>query len=147
MSFRIAIVGFGAIGSYYGTKLAYGGSNVHFLKRGDLRAIRSTGLCIRGAGENFRLSEVNCYNSTKEIGPCDLVLIALKAISNPDLVDLVPPLLRPLEIEPIWGEPVRRATGVGANVPRLEIVYALLKSLGEAKRREKSAAKIASHSS
>ena len=53
----------------------------------------------------------------------------------------------PLEIEPIWGEPVRRATVVGANVPRLEIVYALLKSLGEAERREKSAAKIPSHSS
>ncbi len=95
MSFRIAIVGSGAIGSYYGAKLAYGGSNVHFLMRGDLRAIRSAGLCIRGAGENFRLSEVNCYNSTKEIGPCDLVLIAVKAISNPYLVDLVPPFLHP----------------------------------------------------
>jgi ketopantoate reductase len=139
MSFRIAIVGSGAIGSYYGAKLAYGGSNVHFLMRGDLRAIRSAGLCIRGAGENFRLSEVNCYNSTKEIGPCDLVLISVKATSNLDLVEL--------EIEPIWGEPVRRDTVVGANVPRLEIVYALLKSLGEAERREKSAAKIPSHSS
>jgi hypothetical protein len=42
---------------------------------------------------------------------------------------------------------VRRDTVVGANVPRLEIVYALLKSLGEAERREKSAAKIPSHSS
>ena len=52
---------------------------------------------------------------------------------------------RPLEIEPIWGEPVPSAFTVGANVPRLEVVYALLKSLGEAKRREKSTAKIASH--
>jgi ketopantoate reductase len=32
MGLRIAIVGFGAIGSYYGTKLAYGGSDVHFLE-------------------------------------------------------------------------------------------------------------------
>jgi 2-dehydropantoate 2-reductase len=44
-------------------------------------------------GENFRVAKVNCYNSTKEIGPCDLVLIAVKATSNADLVDLVPPLL------------------------------------------------------
>src|SRR5438552_13607097 len=36
---------------------------------------------------------------------------------------------RPLEIEAIWGEPLRRATAAGAPAPRLEIVYALLKSL------------------
>ena len=54
---------------------------------------------------------------------------------------------RPLEIEPISGEPQRRALTVGANVPRLEVVYALLKSLGETVREKKSAPKIASHSS
>jgi 2-dehydropantoate 2-reductase len=54
---------------------------------------------------------------------------------------------RPLEIEPILGEPRRRPVTVGANVPGLEVVYTLLKSLGEAKRGEKSAAKIATHSS
>ena len=36
---------------------------------------------------------------------------------------------RPLEIEAIWGEPLRRATAAGAPAPRLEIVYALLKAL------------------
>jgi 2-dehydropantoate 2-reductase len=40
---------------------------------------------------------------------------------------------KPLEIEAIWGEPLRRAAAAGANVPQLEIIYALLKSL-EAKR-------------
>jgi 2-dehydropantoate 2-reductase len=90
---RIAIVGSGAIGSYYGAKLAHGGKNVHFLMRGDLGEIRRCGLCVRGKGENFRVAKVDCYDSTEEIGPCDLVLIAVKATSNADLVDLVPPLL------------------------------------------------------
>jgi 2-dehydropantoate 2-reductase len=36
---------------------------------------------------------------------------------------------RPLEIEAIWGEPLRRAIAAGAPAPRLEIVYALLKTL------------------
>ncbi|PYI84161.1 MAG: hypothetical protein DMF09_09145 [Verrucomicrobia bacterium] len=36
---------------------------------------------------------------------------------------------KPLEIEAIWGEPLRRAAAAGANTPRLEIIYALLKSL------------------
>lgn len=90
---RIAIVGSGAIGSYYGAKLAHGGRDVHFLMRGDLSEIRRDGLSIHGKGENFRVAKVNCYNSTQEIGECDLVLIAVKATSNADLVDLVPPLL------------------------------------------------------
>jgi 2-dehydropantoate 2-reductase len=90
---RIAIVGSGAIGSYYGAKLAHGGSDVHFLIRGDLSEVSRSGLYVRGKGENFRVADVNCYNSTSEIGPCDLVLIAVKATSNADLIDLVPPLL------------------------------------------------------
>lgn len=93
MDFKIAVVGSGAIGSYYGAKLAHGGSDVHFLIRGDLSEVRRAGLYVRGKSENFRVAKVNCYNSTKEIGPCDLVLIALKSTSNCDLVDLVPPLL------------------------------------------------------
>lgn len=90
---RIAIVGSGAIGSYYGTKLAHGGCDVHFLMRGDLSLVRQKGIHVRGAGEDFRLEKVNCYNSTQEIGSCDLVIIAVKATSNTELVDLIPPLL------------------------------------------------------
>ena len=93
MGFRIAVVGSGAIGSYYGAKLAQVGSDVHFLMRGDLSAVRRDGIFVRGEGENFRVAKINCYNSTKEIGPCDLVIVAVKATSNSDLVDLVPPLL------------------------------------------------------
>jgi 2-dehydropantoate 2-reductase len=93
MGLRIAIVGSGAIGTYYGGKLAYAGSDVHFLMRADLTQVRRDGIFARGPGENFRVAKVNCYNSTKEIGPCDLVIVAVKATSNDDLVDLVPPLL------------------------------------------------------
>src|SRR2546430_9938285 len=93
MGLRIGIVGSGAIGMYYGGKLAQGGSEVHFLMRGDLSEVQRHGIFVRGEGENFRIARINCYNSTKEIGPCDLVIVAVKATSNPDLVDLIPPLL------------------------------------------------------
>lgn len=92
-NYRIAVVGAGAIGGYYGAKLAYAGRDVHFLMRGDLREVRRFGLRVRGKGENFRLAKVNCYTSTEAIGPCDLVLVALKTTSNSDLTSLVPPLL------------------------------------------------------
>jgi ketopantoate reductase len=109
MSFRIAIVGSGAIGSYYGAKLAYGAAE--FTRAGvQCTVVKNLPL------ERWRKLVWNAGG-------------------------------RPLEIEPIWGEPLRRATTVGANVPRLEVVYAFLKYLGEAERCEKSAAKIAGHSS
>jgi len=93
MALRIAVVGSGAIGTYYGAKLAHAGSDVHFLMRGDLGDVRRDGIFVRGEGENFRVAKINCYNSTKEIGPCDLVIVAVKATSNFDLVELIPPLL------------------------------------------------------
>ena len=93
MGLRIGIVGSGAVGTYYGAKLAYAGSDVHFLMRGDLTEVHRNGIFVRGEGENFHVAKVNCYNSTEEIGHCDLVIIALKATSNPDLVEIVPPLL------------------------------------------------------
>lgn len=93
MGLRIAVVGSGAIGSYYGGKLAAAGSDVHFLMRSDLSEPRRSGLRIHGLGEEIHLSKINCYNSTREIGPCDLVLIAVKATSNTEIVDVVPPLL------------------------------------------------------
>ena len=93
MGFRIAIAGSGAVGTYYGTKLTHGGSDVHFLMRGDLTEVRRDGIFVKGEGENFHVDKVNAYNSTSEIGPCDLVIIAVKATSNPEIVDLIPPLL------------------------------------------------------
>jgi 2-dehydropantoate 2-reductase len=94
MGLRIGIIGAGSVGTYYGAKLAHAGSDVHFLMRGDLSEVRRDGILVRGPGENFQVAKVNCYNSTKDIGPCDLVIVAIKATSNGDLVDLVPPLFR-----------------------------------------------------
>jgi 2-dehydropantoate 2-reductase len=91
---KIGIVGAGAIGTYYGAKLARVGSDVHFLMRGDLSEVRRNGIFVKGDGENFRVEKVNAYSSTNEIGPCDLVIIAVKATSNAEIVDLVPPLLQ-----------------------------------------------------
>jgi 2-dehydropantoate 2-reductase len=92
-SFRIAVVGAGAIGCYYGAKLASLGRDVRFLMRGDVEEIRRFGIRIRGKGEDSSLTKVNYHASADEIGPSDLVLIAVKATSNGDLLTLIPPLL------------------------------------------------------
>lgn len=92
---RIAVVGSGAVGCYYGGKLAQFGREVHFLMRSDLEHVRKHGLRILSKQGNVHLPKVNCHASTGEIGPVDLVLIAVKSTANEALDDLIPPLLKP----------------------------------------------------
>jgi 2-dehydropantoate 2-reductase len=92
-SLRIAVVGTGAVGSFYGGKLAVGGRDVHFLVRGGFDQIKRSGIRVRGKKENFHVVSAQVYQNPTEIGPCDLVLIALKATNNDVLLELIPPLL------------------------------------------------------
>ena len=92
---RIAVVGVGAVGGFYGAKLARRGLDVRFLMRSDLAHVREHGLRVHAAtGENIVLPEVRCFGDPREIGPCDAVLIAMKATANPALESVIPPLLK-----------------------------------------------------
>lgn len=91
---RIAVVGSGAVGSYYGGKLAATGHDVRFLMRADLETVQRQGLTIRSTeSPELVLNPVQAYGSTEEIGPVDLVMIALKTTANAALDTLIPPLL------------------------------------------------------
>ncbi|MGH7936913.1 MAG: 2-dehydropantoate 2-reductase [Chthoniobacterales bacterium] len=92
-NFRIAVLGAGAIGCYYGGKLARFGRDVHFLLRSDYEIVRKRGLRIRSKDENVHVPKINAYRSTEDIGPCDLVLVAVKTTANAELPLLVRPLL------------------------------------------------------
>lgn len=92
--YKIAVIGAGAVGCYYGGKLAQAGGNVHFLMRSDLAAVKQNGLTIHSPDGNFHLDPVHAYATTEEIGPCDLVVIAVKTTSNAVLEKLIPPLLK-----------------------------------------------------
>jgi len=91
---RVAIVGAGAVGSYYGARLAQHGLDVHFLLRSDFEAVRLRGLEIRSIAGDFLLPHPNLHPTTADIGPCDLVIIALKTTANQALLTLLPPLLQ-----------------------------------------------------
>ncbi len=93
MSWRIAIVGSGAIGLYYGGKLTAAGNDVRFLVRGDLGEFQRNGIRLMAANEDLRIPQINCYASTADIGPCDMVLVAVKTTSNDALADLLPPVI------------------------------------------------------
>ena len=92
---KIAVVGAGAVGCYYGGMLARAGRDVRFLMRVDLDAVRAHGLRIETRGESLRIPQVKAFATTREIGACDLVIIAVKATANPALEELLPPLIGP----------------------------------------------------
>lgn len=90
---RIAIVGSGALGLFYGGLLQRGGNEVHFLLRSDYDAIMRDGLTVHSINGDFRLPDVNGHKNTAEIGPVDLVLVGLKTFANQRLGELIWPLL------------------------------------------------------
>ena len=90
---RIAIIGAGALGLYYGSLLQRAGEDVHFLLRRDYEAIAKNGLTVESINGNFHLQPVNSYIDSSEIGTVDLVLIGLKTFNNDQMNLLVRPLV------------------------------------------------------
>ena len=90
---RYGIIGTGAIGGYYGAKLARAGQEVHFLLRSDYGYVKEHGLQVDSCDGSFHLADVNAYEHTEDMPPCDVVLVALKSVNNGKLQTLLPPLL------------------------------------------------------
>lgn len=87
---RIAVIGSGAVGCFYGARLAVRGHDVHFLMRRDLEAVRRHGLTIHSPDGDLHL-KAQAHGDPREIGPADLVLCALKATA----IDAAEALIRP----------------------------------------------------
>lgn len=93
MKLKYAIIGTGALGGYYGAKLAQTAKDVHFLFHSDYQFVKENGLKIDSVNGNFHLQQVNAYNTTQQMPVCDVVFVCLKTNNNRLLKDLLPPLL------------------------------------------------------
>jgi 2-dehydropantoate 2-reductase len=91
---KVAIVGCGAVGSYYGSLLSRAGREVHFLLRSDFAAVQRHGVSIQSPNGDF-IAHPRPASTPEQIGPCDLVLIALKTTANAEFSRLLPPLVGP----------------------------------------------------
>jgi 2-dehydropantoate 2-reductase len=116
---RIAIIGAGALGCYYGARLVKAGADVHFLARSGRAALTARGIKVKTPTERITVRKLHVYGSSAEIGPCDLVVIATKATANEALGSVLPPLLKPdtvvLTLQNGLGveEPVAEVAGPG----------------------------------
>jgi 2-dehydropantoate 2-reductase len=93
---RFAILGSGAVGGYYGAKLARAGHAVTFIARGaHLAAIRERGLAIRSPMLGDFTVHAPAEEDTTRVGHVDVVLVAVKAYDNPTALPLIAPMLGP----------------------------------------------------
>ena len=88
---RVAVIGAGAIGCYYGGRLAEAGHDVHFLMRRDYDAVKAGGLHITSPRGDMDFPRPAIARHPAQIGPADWVICSLKATS----IDAVPDLIRP----------------------------------------------------
>ena len=89
---KIAVVGCGAVGSFYGAKLCRDGHEVYFLLRSDYEIVRRKGVSIRSREGDFHVRP-KVAREPGEIGHADLVLIGLKTTANDQFPALIPPLV------------------------------------------------------
>jgi 2-dehydropantoate 2-reductase len=90
----IAVFGTGAVGGYFGGRLAAAGENVAFVARGrQLDALRRDGLTIVSPKGDLRLSRIQASDRPAEIGPVDIVLFAVKLYDAERAAALLSPLI------------------------------------------------------
>jgi len=93
---KIAIVGSGGVGGYFGGRLAATGADVTFLARGaHLEALRARGLRLISPKGDVDLPRVKAAGSAAEIGAVDVVLFAVKLYDTDRALAALPPLVGP----------------------------------------------------
>ena len=92
---HIAIFGSGAVGGYYGAKLAKSGERVTFIARGaHLKAIRERGLVVWSPLGDFMV-HAEADSEPERVGPVDLVILAVKTYHNAEVLPRLPALCGP----------------------------------------------------
>jgi 2-dehydropantoate 2-reductase len=93
---RIAIMGSGGVGGYFGARLAKGGADVTFIARGaHLAAMRANGLTIESAHEPLHLAKVNATDDPRTIGAVDIVLFSVKLWDTEAVARSLLPIMGP----------------------------------------------------
>lgn len=93
---RIAVFGAGGVGGYFGGRLAQAGEEVVFIARGEhLRAMLSGGLRVDSIKGDFLIQPVTATSDPGEIGPVDIIILAVKTWQVPEAAVSMLPLIGP----------------------------------------------------
>jgi 2-dehydropantoate 2-reductase len=78
----VAVIGSGAVGLYYGARLAEAGHKLTYLARRDLKQLKEEGLKVESIDGDLFFENPNVVGDTKEIGEVDWVLLCLKSANG-----------------------------------------------------------------
>jgi len=119
---KIAVLGSGAVGGYYGALLARAGHDVVFIARGaHLDAIRSQGLRVQGPLGDWQVRAA-AEHDTVVVGQVDLVLFAVKTYDNDSALPLIGPLVGESTVVLTLQNGVDSPDAVAAVVGRTSVV-------------------------
>lgn len=90
---KIAILGAGALGCYYGARLAEAGHDVSFIARSACEPMREHGLRVSSVDGDIYLPQPRVCRKPEECGPVDLVIVGWKTCANDRFGEALPPLL------------------------------------------------------
>jgi 2-dehydropantoate 2-reductase len=93
---RIAVMGSGGVGGYFGALLARGGADVNFIARGaHLEVMRQDGIRIEGGSDPFHLNHVRVTEEPADIGTVDVVMVCVKLWDTDEALHAIRPLVGP----------------------------------------------------
>ena len=92
---KIAILGAGALGCYYGARLQESGQDVSFIVRSEYGYLKEHGLQVKSLHGDISLPRLKVYRDAAEVGPVDLVIVAWKSTANAGFSKALPPLMGP----------------------------------------------------
>lgn len=90
-----AVIGAGAVGGYYGSKLAIAGNEVHFVFRRDADLVRSQGLHVRSVDGDYAVAAPLVHESVDTLPQVDVVLVAVKSLANDEVAPTVARVVKP----------------------------------------------------
>jgi 2-dehydropantoate 2-reductase len=94
MTMKIAVMGSGGLGGYYGALLARAGHDVTFIARGaHLVALRENGLQVKSVHGDFTVAPVQATDTPAEVGPVDLVLVCVKTPDTEQAAQAIKPMI------------------------------------------------------
>ncbi|MCX7620097.1 MAG: putative 2-dehydropantoate 2-reductase [Acidimicrobiales bacterium] len=119
------VVGLGAIGGYYGARLAAAGFTVRFLARSGADQVRRNGLLVESPQGEVRLRSVEVYDDPTLVPASDVVLLAVKTTDNGSVLGHLPELAGPGSVVVVMQNGLGVEEAIAATVPESRVLGAM----------------------
>lgn len=129
---KIAVIGAGGVGGYFGGRLAKANFDVTFLARGEhLGKIQQNGLMVKSVNGDFVVENAQATDSIREIGIADIIILAVKAWQVPEISRELGSVIQKDTIVLPLQNGVLTAAELAENIPSENIIGGLCKIISK----------------